>query len=180
MISQPVQISGRRLTLRELSNDDWPAIHAYASLLEVCRFQAWGPNTPEETRVFVEEAVASAAAQPRRRFAFAAVLAGAERAIGVGELNIRDARYRTGEIGYGLHPDFWGQGLATEMAQLLLDYGFRVLRLHRIFATCDPRNLASARVLQKIGMVYEGRMREVMLIRDGWRDSELYAILEGK
>jgi RimJ/RimL family protein N-acetyltransferase len=64
------------------------------------------------------------------------------------------------------------------VAQLLLRFGFREMHLHRIFATCDPRNLASARVLEKIGMLYEGRMREVMLIRDGWRDSALYAVLE--
>jgi RimJ/RimL family protein N-acetyltransferase len=50
--------------------------------------------------------------------------------------------------------------------------------LHRIFATCDPRNVASRRVLTKIGMTHEGRMRETLLIRDGWRDSDVYAILK--
>jgi RimJ/RimL family protein N-acetyltransferase len=47
-----------------------------------------------------------------------------------------------------------------------------------VYATCDPRNAGSARVLTKIGMTYEGRMRETVLIRDGWRDSDLYAILD--
>ncbi len=180
MIARPNQINGQRVALRELTSDDWPDIHAYASLPQVCRFQFWGPNTPDETRAFVESAVASTDDEPRHRFALAVALVGTTRAIGLGEMNVREARFRVGEISYVLHPAYWGQGLATEAAHLLLRLGFDVLHLHRIFATCDPRNLASARVLQKIGMLYEGRMREVMLIRDGWRDSALYATLEGE
>lgn len=66
----------------------------------------------------------------------------------------------------------------TEVASTLLSFGFNTLNLHRIFATCDPRNVASECVLQKLGMHYEGRMRETMLLRDGWRDSVLYSLLE--
>lgn len=55
--------------------------------------------------------------------------------------------------------------------------GFADHGRHRLFGTCDPRNLASAAVLKKIGMRYEGRMRGTMYIRDGWRDSDLYARL---
>ena len=71
----------------------------------------------------------------------------------------------------------WGRGLATEAARQLLRIGFVDHGLHRIAGTCDPRNVASGRVLQKIGMTYEGRMRETGRIRDGWRDSDLYSIL---
>ena len=52
------------------------------------------------------------------------------------------------------------------------------LNMHRIFATCDPINIASSRVLDKVGMIKEGRLRENLLIKDGWRDSLLYGILE--
>lgn len=50
--------------------------------------------------------------------------------------------------------------------------------LQRIYATCDPRNLASARILGKLGMTWEGRHRHTALIRDGWRDSDVFSILE--
>jgi RimJ/RimL family protein N-acetyltransferase len=60
-----------------------------------------------------------------------------------------------GEIGYFLHPDWWGQGFGTEISTALLRFGFQKLHLHRLLATCDPRNTASKRVLEKIGMVYE-------------------------
>jgi RimJ/RimL family protein N-acetyltransferase len=69
-------------------------------------------------------------------------------------------------------------GYATEVSKLLIEFGFETLNLHRIFATCDPRNVGSYKVLEKIGMTKEGRIREDLLLKDGWRDSLLYSILE--
>ena len=168
------------VSLRDLIVSDWTDVHAYASRPEVCRFQPWGPNTPEESRAFVEAAVADNARLPRTRFALAVVLAGATDIVGAADLNVRSAEFRTGEIGYVLNPVVWGRGIGTEVARQLLRLGFERLNLHRIYATCDPKNLASARVLQKAGLTYEGRLRQNYLIRDGWRDSDLYAILEGE
>lgn len=50
--------------------------------------------------------------------------------------------------------------------------------MHRIYATCDPRNIGSSKVLEKVGMTREGRLREDLLIKDRWRDSLVYSILE--
>jgi RimJ/RimL family protein N-acetyltransferase len=167
-----------RITLRELAVDDWPDVHLWAARLEACRYEAWGPNTVEETRAFVSQAVQEGRAVPRRRYAFAVTFTNQTRVIGMGEVRVRDERTRLADIGYVLHPDFWRQGIGTEVGQALVTFGFDTLKLHRIAATCDPRNLASGRILQKIGMTYEGRLRSDRLIRDGWRDSDLYAILE--
>ena len=98
--------------------------------------------------------------------------------IGSGELNIRDIINRIGEIAYIVNPDYWGKGIATEAAKLLIEFGFKELNLHRNYAKCDTRNIGSDKVLGKIGMTMEGRMREDLLIKDGWRDSLLYSILE--
>lgn len=68
--------------------------------------------------------------------------------------------------------------MGTAIGGELLTRGFGPLGLHRIHATCDPRNLASARVLAKLGMTHEGRHRHTALIRDGWRDSEVFSILD--
>lgn len=98
----------------------------------------------------------------------------------MGELHVRSHSQRQGEITYIVHPREWGQGVGTEIGRQLLSYGFDELGLHRIYATCDPRNLGSSRVLAKIGMTYEGRLRHTALIRDGWRDSTIFSILEGE
>lgn len=174
----PVVLRSARLELREFTIEDWSAVHEYASRSEACRFQPWGPNSSEESRAFVEEAVAAAKQEPRTRYALAVVLAATGELIGTAELHVRSSRFRTGELAYIVNPDYWGQGYATEAARAVLKFGFGDLGLHRIFGTCDPRNTASARVLQKVGMTYEGRLRETILIRDGWRDSEVYSILE--
>jgi ribosomal-protein-alanine N-acetyltransferase len=176
--SWPLTLRSERLTLREFVPDDWEAVHRYATLPDVFRYQPWGPNTPADSRSFVAEIMASARVEPRARFALAVTGVGSGSFFGTAEINVRNRDQRAAEIAYVLHPDYWGQGLATEAANLLVAYGFGELGLHRIFATCDPRNVASAKVLRKAGMTYEGRMRAVMLIRDGWRDSDLFSILE--
>jgi RimJ/RimL family protein N-acetyltransferase len=83
---------------------------------------------------------------------------------------------REGELGYVMHPDVWGRGYATEAARLLLRFGFEDLGLEQVVATCDPRNVASARVLEKVGMQYTRRDLRTMQIRDGWRDSDVYTL----
>lgn len=171
-------LKSARLLLRDFTLEDWQDVHAYASQPEVCRFQAWGPNTPDESRAYVERIIALAQVRPRTGFHLAVVFPPTETVIGAGGLDIRDQRFRSGEISYIIHPHYWKRGFATEVADTLLAFGFTALNLHRIIATCDPRNIASQRVLQKLSMRYEGYMRETMFIRDGWRDSLLYSLLE--
>ncbi|MEK5333374.1 GNAT family N-acetyltransferase [Lysinibacillus sp. FSL W8-0992] len=167
---------GERVILRELEQHDWKAVHEYASQPIVCQYQPWGPNSEKESYEFVTQVMLEATNMPRSRFVFAVMEK--ERLIGAGEINIRDFTNRQGEIGYIIHPDYWAKGYATEVSKLLIEFGFSTLNLHRIFATCDPRNLGSAKVLEKIGMTQEGKLRQDLLLRDGWRDSLLYSILK--
>ncbi|TXK36339.1 GNAT family N-acetyltransferase [Nonomuraea sp. C10] len=164
------------VTLRKIELQDWRAVHSWASLDQVCRFQAWGPNTEEQTRAFVAEAAEAWSHTPQQRFAYAARVEGD--IVGMGELHLRSREHRQGEITYIVHPRLWGHGVGTAIGRELLTRGFEKFDLHRIFATCDPRNLGSGRVLTKLGMTWEGRHRHTALIRDGWRDSELFSILE--
>lgn len=173
-----VALTGLRLVLREFAPGDWEDLYAFTSRPEVSRYQAWEPNTPEDARAYVDHACAAAREEPRGAFILAVTLAETGRIVGVGDLYIRSQRFRSGEIAYLIDPAYWGRGFATEVAHLLLRFGFASLHLHRIAGTCDPRNVASARVLEKAGMRYEGCMRETLRIRDGWRDSALYSILE--
>lgn len=76
-----------------------------------------------------------------------------------------------------MHPAYWGQGFATEMANVLLAFDFEQLGMHRIFATCDPKNIASFSVLEKAGFQSEGRIRDHLRINGGWRDSLIYSML---
>ena len=86
----------------------------------------------------------------------------------------RDAR---GELAYALNRSYWGQGYTAEAAKAVIDHGFRHLRLHRLQASCFPDNSASARVLDKVGMSYEGTLRQYMLIKGTYQDLKMYSIL---
>jgi [ribosomal protein S5]-alanine N-acetyltransferase len=171
-------LTSERLILRDLTTEDWPAVHAYATRPEVFRYQPWGPNTPDESRYYVESAIAYAQEQPRSNYTLGVIHAATGEMLGACGIMIRSRQQHNAEIAYVLHPDHWGHGYATEAARLLLRFGFATLGLHRVFATCDPRNTASAHVLEKLGMTCEGRLREIMLIRDRWRDSLLYSLLD--
>lgn len=82
-----------------------------------------------------------------------------------------------GEIWCLVDPARWGQGIATQAAQELLEIGFTELGLHRIWASCLPENPASSRVLEKVGMRKEGFLIKNLKIHGEWKSSHLYALL---
>ncbi|SDY31890.1 GNAT family N-acetyltransferase [Salimicrobium album] len=171
-------LKGERVNLRDMEEKDWVDVHKYASQDKVCQYQPWGPNSEQESEDFVKQVIFDAKKENRSRFVFAIIVKENGKLIGAGEINIRNYTNRVGEIAYIINPEYWGLGYATEVAKLLIPFGFNQLNLHRIFATCDPRNIGSSRVLEKVGMTEEGRIREDLLIKDGWRDSLIFSILE--
>jgi [ribosomal protein S5]-alanine N-acetyltransferase len=180
IIPEHLLSSTERLRLREMVGSDWKAVHEYASQEIVCQYQPWGPNTVEDTKVFINKVLADCKMEPRTRFMFAILMKENNRLIGAIELNIHNFHHKYGDIGYIVHPNYWGSGVASEAAQIVIELGFKHFQLHRIQATCDPNNKASARVLEKIGMIKEGVMRENLLLKNGWRDSAIYSVLENE
>ncbi|CRK83394.1 GNAT family N-acetyltransferase [Neobacillus massiliamazoniensis] len=173
------ELKTERIYLREFQLSDWQEVHKYASQERVCRYQPWGPNSLKESQSFVKQVLVDSAKEPRTRYALA-INNKEDRLIGAGELNIRDAHNKKGEIGYIINPEYWGKGIATDAATLIIGFGFHQLKLHRIYATCDPRNIGSIRVLEKAGMTKEGRIRGDLLMKDEWRDSLLFSVLENE
>jgi ribosomal-protein-alanine N-acetyltransferase len=178
-MNKPIPISTPRLRLQEFSDNDWRAVHEYASDVEVVQFSDWGPNSEQQSKDFIVEVKDSAAAKPRTRYTLAIIIeqAGISSLIGACELVVH-REHEAGVIGYTLARHFWGQGYATEASAALLRLGFESLGLHRISATTDVRNVASWRVLEKLGMQREAHLKEHLWQRGRWRDSFLYAILD--
>src|SRR5256714_2621662 len=88
--------------------------------------------------------------------------------------------HRRAELGYWIALDCWNRGYATEASQTLIDFGFEVLRLHRIEARHFLRNPASGRVMQKVGMKQEGVERDQVLKWDRFESLAVYSILEAE
>lgn len=175
-----MQLETDRLLLREFQPDDWPAVLAYQSDPRYLRFYPWTGRTPDDVRAFVQMFVEAQQEQPRLKFQLAIVLNGEARPIGNCGIRRKTAGAREADLGYELAPEHWGQGYATEAARAMLAFGFDELKLHRIWAQCLAENRASARVLERLGMRQEGRLRENEWLKGRWRDTLLYGILEGE
>ncbi len=165
-----------RLILRDFEEADWESVHTYASDPEVVRYMEWGPDSEEDTSDFIQRVITHQRAEPRRHFELAVVLKEEDRLIGGCGISVEG--HLEGSIGYCYSRHFWGREYATEAGETILAFGFEQLGLHRIFATCDTESVASAKVLEKIGMRQEGHLREDSYEKGRWRDSFLYAMLE--
>lgn len=173
----PVHLIGGRVELRELTQEDLVPIAEYAADPEVMRYVVFGRtfSTAEEREWLM--AMIAAAREPRRADYTLAVVVDGDVA-GTAHLGLENRLHFRGFLGYALRKQFWGRGLATEAASLLVSFGFDQLRLHRVHASVAPANQASIRVLEKVGLRYEGHARDHFATSEGWRDSLMFGILE--
>lgn len=178
-----------RLLLRDITEDDFAAIHSFGGNIANVKYMAWGPNSEQGTRDFIAQSMKRAQAQPRAEFDFALVLKATGQLIGTGgiygEKSWHTEQLIDGNMGWILHMDHWKQGYGTEFCAEMLRFGFEDLGLHRIHVSCDGENYGSYRVMERNGMRREAVQKEAILGRDGlWHDQYQYAILreewEGK
>ncbi|SBT41022.1 GNAT family N-acetyltransferase [Micromonospora auratinigra] len=177
MYAPTYPIRTARLTLRPVTLDDLDDVHAYQRRSDVVRWmRGAGPRTREQSRASVRAMAAEDALRAEGDCLTLAIATGAG-VIGTVELVWRSRPDRTAELGYVLHPDHGGRGLATEAATALLDWGFGELGLHRVFARCHAGNEASARLMSRLGMRREAHHVRSYLFRGEWADQLVFAIL---
>jgi RimJ/RimL family protein N-acetyltransferase len=173
---EPFLLPTERLTLRFLSEADLPAVYDIFSHPEVMRYWSYPPWTArsqaEEWLVRVQEGYRTGNA----------LQLGIERntdhaLAGTCTLFQFHAASRRAEIGYALGRPYWGFGYMQQALQALLRYAFQTLDLNRLEADIDPRNLASARTLQRLGFQQEGFLRERWIVNEEITDTALYGLL---
>lgn len=170
-----VTIRKDKLMLREFTREDFDPVHHYASDPEVIRFMNWGPNTRDETRRFLERNIQAQVVKPRTSYELAITYK--DELIGGCGLTVHSLQDKRAEIGYCIRREDWGKGIGTNVAGLLIEFGFNELGIHRIEAKCDPENHASYRIMEKNNMQREGILREEKYVHGEWRDSFIYSIL---
>ncbi|MCE2440159.1 MAG: GNAT family N-acetyltransferase [Candidatus Latescibacteria bacterium] len=164
----PEVIETERLKLRPYRLEDVEDVLSYASDPEWARYL--GPVPQPYTRADAEGFLANQLSQDRtKRASWAIEYAGSA----VGGVNIGfDLENRVGTIGYSVARRFWGNGLATEAAGAVIETSFAAFPdLNRIQATTDEQNAGSVRVLEKLGMVREGVLRQDQYLRGRFRNT---------
>jgi RimJ/RimL family protein N-acetyltransferase len=170
------EITTARLLLSRLTAGDAEALFAYRSLPEVCRYQHWQPSRVEEAEDFIERQQRVGFDSPGTWFQLGARARESGRLIGdLGVHFVEDGGQV--EIGFTVAPAFQGRGLASEAVVALLDYLFGPLGKHRVFASVDPRNEPSRRLLQRVGMRQEAHFLQSVRFKGTWTDDLVFAIL---
>lgn len=165
------------LTLRGMRVSDAPDMYAYACREDVTRYLLWQPHRDMSyTRDYL-----TYIGQRYRTgdfFDWALVCRADGRMIGTCGFTSFDFAASSGEIGYVLNPDYGGQGLATEAVREILRFGFERLGLHRLEARFMRGNDKSRRLMERVGMQFEGWARDAIRVQEQYRTVGTCAILE--
>lgn len=166
-------LTTRRLRLRAPTMNDATPFLALLSIPEVTRFNNW-PDRP--TRAAAERSMRwmSRVHASRRGCAWIIEDRRASGLIGAIRFNHFDRRWKSGEVGYELHPDYWGRGLMTEALCAVVQSGHQAFALNRIEAWTLPGNPASDRVLEKAGFAYEGTLRQRAWFKGAFHDFRMF------
>ncbi len=174
-----IVILTERTRLRLVDMSDIDVIHTLHSLPETDEFNTLGiPESIDETRLIITTWVTDNKLVAKTNYTFAIENKLNNSFLGLFGLKLSNNKYKRGEIWYKFHSDHWNKGFATEVLVAMIDFGFNTLNLHRIQAGCAVGNIGSIKVLEKAGMIKEGRGRQVLPLSSGWSDNFEYAILE--
>jgi RimJ/RimL family protein N-acetyltransferase len=176
MALPPPTLHTARLRLRPFTSQDADALFALHSSAHVLRY--WdAPPWTERARADRFIAACGQMAEDGSGVRLAIDRASDGAFIGWCGLTRWNRDHRSASMGYCLHDGAWGNGYATEAARALLKWAFQTLELNRVQAETDTRNAASARVLEKLGFVREGTLREDCVVNGEVSDSWVYGLL---
>ncbi len=159
-MNPPATIETTRLRLRVPRMEDAPTLfESYTQDPEVTKYVTWSPHkTVEETRSFLK--IILDRGQSGHRFPYVIIRKEDDQFLGMLELRLDGFK---ADFGYVLAKAYWGKGYTAEAVQPLVDWALAQKDIFRVWAICDVENLASARVMEKVGMKREGILRRQIL-----------------
>lgn len=169
-------LAGDQVVLRELRTSDAPSLFTLLTSEEVARFISPPPSTVEGFERFITWTLRQRAAGTYA--CFAVTLRGFDTAIGIFQVRETEPGFGTGEWGFAIGSPFWGTGVFQEGAELVLEFAFETIGVHRLEARAAARNGRGNGALLKVGAVQEGILRKSFLRNGQYLDQVLYAIVE--
>jgi [ribosomal protein S5]-alanine N-acetyltransferase len=171
----PVELRGQQVVLREFDRADLADSLLIVGDDAVTSWLSFDSRTEDQARVMLDGIVTRARQEPRTEY-YLAVALPADRAV-IGFVRLGLAGVQAAKLGIAIRHSHWGHGYSTDAARTLITFGFEQLGLHRISAAAGPDNTASIAIIKRLGMTYEGRIRDHVWTNGAWRDSLLYSLL---
>lgn len=173
-----IDITTSRTRLRPITVKDLEFIHRLHSYPEVAQYNTLEiPKSKQDTRALITSWIKEGNLRPIVNYTLAIEYSEMEQTIGLFGLKLGHPKYRRAEVWYKILPSYWNQGFATEVLLKIIAFGFQELQLHRIEAGCAIDNIASIKVLEKVGMQREAHRRQILPLQSGWSDNYEYALL---
>ncbi|WP_064091654.1 GNAT family N-acetyltransferase [Rossellomorea aquimaris] len=165
-----------RLILRKITVEDVEDMFSYGSNEEVSKYVTWDTHkTISDTKEFVDFVLTRY--ENNQVAPWGIVYKENGKLIGTIDFISWQVKDNSAEIGYVISQDYWGKGITTEAAHEVIKFGFHHMDLVRVQARCFVENIGSSRVMEKIGMSYEGILRKTAFIKGKHRDLKMYSIL---
>lgn len=175
----PEKLETRRLVLRKLNHVDAPSLYENVRHKEVSKWLTAVPYPYRKELALKFTLLAIRKFENKQAFIFGIGIKGkTKEPVGIISLEKVDHENKNAMLGYWLGRKYWGKGFMSEAVKGILIFGFKTLKLHRIWANVYPENSASVRILQKSGFVLEGREREKFFKDGKWRDYLYYGLLK--
>ena len=169
-------LTGHNVVLRELRTSDAQSLFAMLTTEEVSRFISPPPSTVDGFERFI---VWTHRMRTAGTYAcFAVTLKGHDTAIGIFQVRELEPGFGTAEWGFAIGSPFWGTGIFADGADLVLEFAFETLGVHRLEARCAVKNGRGNGALRKIGAVQEGVLRKSFLRNGEYLDQVLYGVIE--
>jgi ribosomal-protein-alanine N-acetyltransferase len=168
-------LSGSRVTLRELRTSDASSLLAMLTTEEVSRFISPPPTTVEGFERFIAWTLRQRSAGAY--VCFAVTVTGSDTAVGIFQIRGLERSLETAEWGFAIGSAYWGTGVFEEGAELVMDFAFDTVGIHRLEARAAVRNGRGNGALRKIGAVQEGILRQSFLRNGEYLDQALWSIL---
>lgn len=171
------ELTTTRLSIRDLEPSDGPRIFSYHRHPDVARFQSWGTDSVDSVQSYIRRLASLEPNTPGAWYQVGIFLLEGGKLIGDCGFRTPEAQPQQAEIGITLAPEFHHCGYATEALYALLNYLFAGLEKHRVFASVDPRNVSSMRLLERLRMRTEAHFVESQWFKGEWVDDVVFALL---
>lgn len=165
-----------RCMLRKIEVNDALSLYEYLSMDEVTKYYDLETLTSKQQAVDLIQGLLQRY-KVGRQIRWGITLKNSNNIIGTCGFHTLEPDHYKAEVGYELHPDYWGAGIMSEVLAKVVDYGFTEMNLNRIEAFYQPANLASKKVLEKNGFIYEGLLKQRFFTKGRFVDVALCAVL---